>query len=58
MWLSKRPLAYKYNNIAADCLNGNVPWHGGSWEEKYEYTQSVCYNLHQSLRWWTEYSYL
>ena len=36
MWLSKRPLAYKYNNIAADCLNGNVPWHGGSWEEKYE----------------------
>ena len=43
---------------AADCLNGDMPWHGRSWEVKYEYTQSAGYNLHQSLRWWTEYSYL
>lgn len=42
----------------ATCLNGDAPWDGGDWEVRYEYTQSAGYNLHQSLRWWTEGSYL
>lgn len=40
----------------ATCLNGDAYWNGGDWPVKYEYTQAAGYNLHQSLRWWTQYS--
>lgn len=48
---------FSQTTYSAKCLNGDNPWDGGDWVVKYEYTQSAGYNLHQSLRWWTEYSY-
>lgn len=42
----------------AQCLNGDTDLYGADWVVKYEYTQSAGYNPHQSLRWWTEYSYI
>ncbi|MBQ2752887.1 MAG: hypothetical protein IJF29_02075 [Firmicutes bacterium] len=43
-------------SYTAQCKNDNTPADGGDWIVKYEYTQSAGYDLHQSLRWWTEYS--
>lgn len=48
---------YSQTTYTATCRNGDKPWNGGDWVVKYEYTQSAGYNLHQSLRWWTQYSY-
>lgn len=49
-WLSQ-------TTYTATCLNGDTPPNGGDWVVRYEYTQSTGYNLHQSLRWWTQFSY-
>lgn len=48
---------YSQTTYTAQCLNGNQALGGKDWVVKYEYTQSAGYNLHQSLRWWTEKSY-
>lgn len=42
----------------AQCRNGDSSWDGEDWVVRYEYTQSNGYNLHQSLRYWTEGSQL
>lgn len=42
----------------ATCLNGDNPVGGGDWVVSYDFTQNAGYNPHQSLRWWTEYSYI